>query len=219
MSIKKADNFFSNFNLETIRDFVDKYLSQIIYVVCFLAILIFITLFVSGQRENKEKQLIINYYQAINYLKENKIDNAEDLLKKVYKSKNANENIKTIAGIRLAEVLILKDNQDEAVKIYKEIYEFKKNDEFLRNLSGLIGLSILINQNNPSNYSQIEKLINKMSNPRNPLITLVNEQEGMFEIQRGNKEKGLKILNDLLQQNIDENTRQRVQMIVNIYGN
>lgn len=217
MSTNKFKEFFSMFNLENARDFVDKYITQIIYSICILALVVFIAIFLISRKNGKEAQLMVQYYQATNYIKENKVDEAMNTLKKVYNSKDASENTKTLSGIRLAELLNLKGQEDQATEIYEKIYNLKNNDLFLKNLSGLAGLTILINQNNANNYSKIELLIQKLSNPKNPLLSLVNEQEGMFEIQRGNKDKGLKILNDLLKQNIDEDSRNRIELIVGLY--
>ena len=85
-------------------------------------------------------------------------------------------------------------------------------------MSGLAILNILINQNDSKNYGEIEQMIQKLSNPSNPLLVLVQEQSALFEIQRGNKEKGLEILNNiLLQKDIDEETAKRIKSVINVY--
>ena len=122
--------------------------------------------------------------------------------------------------MKIAEILNKKNKKDEAIDIYKKLYNFKKNDSFLRNLSGLSALNILINENNPDNYQEIQILINTLSNPNNPLFLLVKEQEGLFEIQKGNLNDGLKILNELLINNdLDNESRTRIESIINIYKN
>ncbi|MDD2839922.1 MAG: hypothetical protein PHY80_02210, partial [Rickettsiales bacterium] len=65
----------------------------------------------------------------------------------------------------------------------------------------------------------IKNLIVKLSNPNNPLLLLVNEQEAMFEIQKGDTKNGLEILNNLLKQNIDDNMRKRIESIISLYEN
>lgn len=220
MSTKNIGNFFSDFSIESIRDFVEKYLVQIVYGACFISIAAFLTIYAINKKTNRENELIISYYQAINEVRNDRSDDALKTLESIYNSKYADENIKTISGIRMAEILNSNSQGDKAVKIYKNIYNFEKNDEFLRNLSGLAALSILINENNPQNYLEIEELIKKLNSTNNPVILLVREQEGMFEIQKGNKEKGIEILNNLLlEEELDDDTKSRVESVLGLYKN
>ena len=56
-----------------------------------------------------------------------------------------------------------------------------------------------------------------MSNPSNPLLYLVQEQNAWFELQKGNNEQGLEILYNLLKQDIDSNTKDRVNSVIKAY--
>ena len=160
----------------------------------------------------------LEYYQAINYLNTDNEKEGLEILEKIFNSKEVDENIKTVSGLKIANEL--KDTDlNKSISIYKEIYNLKNNDLFLRNLSGLTALNLLINKNKTENYKEIEELINSMKNPNNPLILLVNEQEAMFEIQKGNVENGIKKLKELLNQNIDSYMIQRINNILKIYEN
>ncbi len=218
MSTKNISNFFSDFSIESIRDFVEKYLVQIVYGACIISVVAFLTIYAINKKESRKNELVISYYQAMNEARNDKNESALSILENIYNSKYADEDIKTISGIRMAEILSSNKQYNEAVKIYKNIYSFKKNDNFLRNLSGLAGLSILVNENNSQNYPEIEKLIRSLNSVNNPLILLVHEQEGMFELQRGNTEKGVEILNNLLlEEGLDEDTRSRVELVLKLY--
>ena len=219
MSTKKI-NKFSDFGVDSIRNFIDKHFAQLIYFLAFVIVVIFLTIFVISRKNEKIKNLIVDYYKAIDYIKNDNSEEGLDILDDIFKSKYANEDIKTISGMKIAEILNKKNKKDEAIDIYKKLYNFKKNDSFLRNLSGLSALNILINENNPDNYQEIQILINTLSNPNNPLFLLVKEQEGLFEIQKGNLNDGLKILNELLINNdLDNESRTRIESIINIYKN
>ncbi len=220
MSTKKINSFLSDLNADSVREFINKHLVQLIYLLSFIIIIIFVCVYIISRKNEKVKNLMISYYQAIDYLRNDNPEEGLDLLEGVFESKYADEDIKTISGIKIAEIFNETERKDEAAKMYKEVYNMKNNNDFLKNLSGLAALNILINENNPEKYGEIEQLINNLSSPSNPLILLVNEQEGIFEIQRGNKAKGLEILNNiLLNDNIDEDTKTRVESVIEAYAN
>lgn len=220
MSTKKINSFLSDLNADSVREFINKHLVQLIYLLSFIIIIIFVCVYIISRKNEKVKNLMISYYQAIDYLRNDNPEEGLDLLEGVFESKYANEDIKTVSGIKIAEIFNETERKDEAAKMYKEVFNMKNNNDFLKNLSGLAALNILINENNPEKYGEIEQLINNLSSPSNPLILLVNEQEGIFEIQRGNKAKGLEILNNiLLNDNIDEDTKTRVESVIEAYAN
>ena len=209
---KKLKDVYSNINIDIIREYIDKYMMQLIYTSVIILLLIFIFILRSNLLEKRTEDLKNDYYQALRYINTNKVDLALPILENVYNAKSYNKNIKVIAGVRLAEILLSLDKEEDALNIYREIYSLKDINEFLKNMSGLAILNILINQNNSKNYGEIEQMIQKLSNPSNPLLVLVQEQSALFEIQRGNKEKGLEILNNiLLQKEIDEETANSIK--------
>lgn len=215
---KKLKDVYSNINIDIIREYIDKYMMQLIYTSVIILLLIFIFILRSNLLEKRTEDLKNDYYQALRYINTNKVDLALPILENVYNAKSYNKNIKVIAGVRLAEILLSLDKEEDALNIYREIYSLKDINEFLKNMSGLAILNILINQNNSKNYGEIEQMIQKLSNPSNPLLVLVQEQSALFEIQRGNKEKGLEILNNiLLQKDIDEETAKRIKSVINVY--
>ena len=215
MSIKNI----SNFNIESVKDFVEKYLSQIIYVICFVLVVVFFAIFLSNRRDIKKNELTAKYYQAMNYLNSSNEEEAIGLLNYIYTSKYATTDIKSMVALKLADLSVSNSDIDKAIEFYMEVYNTKDNDAFLRNLGGLNALNLMINKNDSNNNDTIKNLIAKMSNPNNPLLLLVNEQEAMFKIQSGDIKGGLDILHNLLKQDIDENTEQRVKLIISLYEN
>lgn len=215
---KKLKDVYSNINIDIVREYIDKYMMQLIYTSVIILLLIFIFILRSNLLEKRTEDLKNDYYQALRYINTNKVDLALPILENVYNAKSYNKNIKVVAGVRLAEILLSLDKEEDALNIYKELYSLKDINEFLKNMSGLAILNILINQNDSKNYGEIEQMIQKLSNPSNPLLVLVQEQSALFEIQRGNKEKGLEILNNiLLQKDIDEETAKRIKSVINVY--
>jgi len=220
MSIKNIRSSFFGFGIDSVKYFVEKYMSQIVYAACFISIIAFLTVYALNKKNNRENGLLIVYYQAINDIRNDRNEDALQKLQNIYGSGYADENLKTISGIRMAELLSLNADRTEAVKIYKNIFNFKKNDDFLRNLSGLAALSILVDENNPQDYSEIDELIGNLDTPSNPVVILVHEQKGLFEIQRGNLQNGIDILNNLLlEDEIDEDTKYRVESVLELYKN
>lgn len=217
MSIKNIKDSFSKISIENTYDFVNKYLTQIIYFICILLVISFFSIFVINRKNNQENDLLIKYYQANNLVKENNIDDAIKILEKIYNSDNASKNVKSISGLKLADLMLEKNEIDKAIKIYKEVNSLEDINPFIKDLSGLAALNILINQNNPKNYPAIENMIKKLNNPNNTVLSIVLEKEGIFEIQRGNKEKGLAILKNLIKSDIDENSKKRINEIIELY--
>lgn len=209
----------SDFSMEAVKDFIEKYLSQIIYIICFVLVIVFFAIFLSNRKEIKTTELTAKYYQAVNYLNSNNKEEATNLLNSIYTSKYATADIKSMVALKLADLSVSNGEVDKAIELYMEAYNMKNNDIFLRNLAGLNALNLMINKNDNSNNDVIKNLIAKMSNPDNPLLLLVNEQEAMFKIQNEDTKGGLEILNNLLKQNIDENTEQRVKSIISLYEN
>ncbi|HSQ98191.1 MAG TPA: hypothetical protein VLL98_05780 [Rickettsiales bacterium] len=207
----------SNFSIENLREFVEKYLSQIIYFICFVLIVIFFVIFTSNRRESKENELMVNYYKAFNYLNSGNEDEAIKVLNDISNSKYATDDMKSISNLKMANLLSSKGKIDEAANIYLKVFFEENNDLFLRDLSGLNALVLLVNKNNTADYQIIEDLIIKLSNPNNPLLVLVNEQEGIFKIQQGKVEDGLEILRNVLKQDLDENTEKRIKSILSLY--
>ena len=207
---------FEEITVDSVRDFVNKYLLQLMYIVATILLISLIVIFIINRNNVIKDKEITNFYQATTYIAEGKNDEALEVLQNIYSS-TKNKDIKTISGIKLAALQAEKENYNEAIKIYLEIYNLKDNDEFLKNLAGLSALNILISQNNQDTYTQIEDLITKMSNPSNPLLYLVQEQNAWFELQKGNNEQGLEILYNLLKQDIDSNTKDRINSVIKAY--
>ncbi|MDD2839923.1 MAG: tetratricopeptide repeat protein, partial [Rickettsiales bacterium] len=143
MSIKNI----SDFSIDSVRDFVERYLSQIIYLICFVLVVVFLIIFISNSKESKEKEITANYYQAINYLNSNNEDKAINILNSIYISKYATTDIKSMTALKLADLSISNNEVDKAIELYMEVYNMKKNDLFLKNLSGLNALNLMINNN------------------------------------------------------------------------
>ena len=210
--------FNQTINLEEIVNFINENLQKIIYSICFILFIIFIYLLISNKKKTIKINSMNEYYKAYSYINEKKNDEAITILKNLYESKKTDNTVKTISGIRYADLLLKNKNFDEAHKIYINIYKISKTNTYLKYVSGLAGLNILINKNDKNDYLEIEKLIKSMSNKKNPLINLLKEQEGIFEIQRKNKEKGIEILEKLLkQENIDLESKTRIELIINLY--
>ena len=60
MSTKKI-NKFSDFGVDSIRNFIDKHFAQLIYFLAFVIVVIFLTIFVISRKNEKIKNLIVDY--------------------------------------------------------------------------------------------------------------------------------------------------------------
>ena len=216
MSIKNIGNMLTRITVDEVKTFVEEHIRQVVYIIGIILVVSFIVVFNISRNNIRHKQLVNDYYEGISFIKTDSVK-AKDILGKIYNSKKADTDIKTIAGLRLAEILTTEKNNTEAITIYKNIYNLKGSDEFLKNLSGLTAVNLMINQNNKDNYNEIENILNSLVKANKPLSILADEQRGMFEIQKGNTEKGLSILENLLNQGVDEDTKTRIENVIGLY--
>lgn len=211
MSTKKTDNFVSNFTMENVSDFINKYMIQLLYAIVFVLIISLLLIFRYTTKKHNIEKMTTDYYQALSYMDTNDNAKALELLDKIYKTKSADENIRTAAGLQMANILINTGSNDEASEIFRTIYNFKKNDLFFRDLAGLSLLHYLIDQNDTSNHAEIEQLIAKLENPKNPLLLIVKEEKALFELKKGNIERAEEILKEISEEEIDNDTKQRLE--------
>ncbi|MDR3289818.1 MAG: hypothetical protein LBT02_00860 [Rickettsiales bacterium] len=199
------------FTIDDVLDFVNEKMIEIVAGVLFIIFVLTACLTYFNVVKNRNEVFITEYYKA-NKLFDTEKDKAKNMFSAIYTNKKANNNIKTISGIRLAELV----ETEDAIKILLEIYKMGNNDLFLRNLAGVSALNILINKT--ERYDEIVKLIVELKQGNNPLVEMVQEQEGLFEIQRGNIEQGREILKQILkQEDIDNGQRNRINNVLSIY--
>ncbi|MDR2527082.1 MAG: hypothetical protein LBC92_04370 [Rickettsiales bacterium] len=197
-------------SIDDVVDFANEYIREIIYFILILVVISLVSVYVLYRIERKNNDLMIKYYNAGITIGSNR-DESINALSNVYE--NAGGNIKNIAGLKLANLM----NDDKKIEIFLEIYNSKSGDSYLRNLAGLNAVSALINKNNENDYKKIVDLLNKMKENDNPLVNLIDEQEAIFEIQKGNAERGKSLLQQIIgRDNIDVYQRQRIKDILNL---
>jgi hypothetical protein len=151
------------------------------------------------------------YYKSIKFIESDK-NKSINLLREIYEKRGLDVNVKTIIGIKLAELI----GGHDGTKIFLEIYELHGNDIFLKNVAVLNALNNMINEK--KDEKEIRDLIVKISQNNNPLLNLVKEQEALFELQLGNNEKGIEILNEINNNfDTDELIKKRIENYLNIY--
>jgi hypothetical protein len=171
---------------------------QIVYGAVFVVILSIGVVFYQKQQEKQINDYVVKYYEAVKLIDTDR-EKSIKIFDEVFGSVS-DTNLKMIFGMRLAEL-------QKSPDIYLKIFSMDSDNLFLRNLAGLNALSILVNQNE---NEKVENLLTKLKRPDNPLFILVSEQEGLFELQRGNETKAKEIFTDILSQDIDEFLRQRI---------
>ncbi|MDR0423699.1 MAG: hypothetical protein LBH46_03885 [Rickettsiales bacterium] len=186
------------FSLDYVFDFVNSYMLQIVYGAVFVVILSIGVVFYQKQQEKQINDYVVKYYEAVKLIDTDR-EKSIKIFDEVFGSVS-DTNLKMIFGMRLAEL-------QKSPDIYLKIFSMDSDNLFLRNLAGLNALSILVNQNE---NEKVENLLTKLKRPDNPLFILVSEQEGLFELQRGNETKAKEIFTDILSQDIDEFLRQRI---------
>ena len=205
-------------SIESLYSFFILNLKQIIYCVCVILLIIGSFFAIQHYKKVKYENKLNEYYQAVYYHNIGDIDTALTMLNKLYLS-TTDPNLKSIIGLQYANILLNNKKHENVKNIYNDIFALKNNDLFLRNLSGLFLLNYLINQDE-LNQAEIEQLIKKMSNPTNPLLMLILEQEGIFKLRLNKKTDSANTFKDLLKSfNLDDITKSRIDSLIGLTNN
>ncbi|GMO59492.1 MAG: hypothetical protein Ta2D_05200 [Rickettsiales bacterium] len=200
-------------SVDDVLDFVNDRMAQIVSVILAIIVISVACLLYSSHTKKRDELFITEFYRANKLLIEGDQDKSRNMLSSLFNNKKTSESIKTIAGIRLANI----SNTDNALKILLQVFHFKNNDIYLRNLAGLNALTILINENNVEKFDNVADLLKELKHSSNPLLDLVIEQEGIFTIQKGEVEQGKSILSQLLKKDIGSEQKKRIDSILNLY--
>jgi hypothetical protein len=151
-------------------------------------------------------------------------------LEYLYEKKDVPRISKTLAGIILASEygridarnktidVANKDNnkninthRDKIIDIYSDIF-FKEKDTYFKYYAGLNLLILKINDKK-QDIREIDDLIKKMENKKNPLLDLVLEQKALFFIKQNKKDEAKNILDGLLKKEINAEFSNRINHI------
>lgn len=203
---------------DKLNKIAQKYINHILVFVGLTILLMLGSTVYSVISKRRQKLYSEKFYSAIESLQKNNATKGMEIFESIYNDKKAPKSIRSISGIKLARLESVFGNDEKAIKLYKEIYKNNKKFFFVRYLAGTSAVTIMINQQNESGYVEIEELLEKLIVDKNPLQNLTTEQKGIFELQRGNLEKGVEVLNSLLKKSdLDSNARSRIEKIIKAY--
>jgi hypothetical protein len=219
---KTEEQLLKELRISAKKDMISKFAQKyIVHILICLAIIIILMLsFTLYSFKNKKRQQFYSekFNSAIENLQKNNVLNGMEILEKIYNDKKASREIRSIAGLKLAGLESFIGNNEKAVKRYKEIYKNDKKPSFLNYLAGNSAATLMINRKDQNQYEEIDKLLNELTTDKNPFKNLALEQKGVFELQKGNLENGIKILNSLLENaKLDQDSRTRIFSIIRAY--
>jgi len=217
----KEDNIMREIKEDVQREraieFIHKYGKYILAGIVILILLVSVSIITKKNAQKRNDNYNEQIYKAVELINQEQTEKGVKILEDLFENSKVPTSIRTITGLRLAQVKSSNGNKVKAIAIYKEIYQNEK-DLFLKNQAGLAAVNLLVEEQNKELYPEIEKMFFKLIQKNNPLQTLALEQKALFEIQKGEKEKALQTLESILSNpKTDNNTKQRIEKIVKVY--
>lgn len=171
-------------------------------------------------KKDQEEKYSVYLQQAAIASESGDFDAAKKIVEKVYKDQNSPKNIRALASLKYASILLKEEKIDEAVKIYSDIASGRGYDSFIKDLSGLEAIKAMVDSGNKKYDDQIIKLSGSLENSKN-LKYFVLEQKAIFEWDRGNykiaNEIFTKLANDK-DEAITQAIKSRAKDMVGIYN-
>jgi len=202
-----------------INKIAQEYINHILIFVAIVILSMLSFTIYSVLKNRKQKIYSGKFNSAITSLQKEDVSKGMGILENIFNDKRAPKSIKSISGLRLARLESAYGNNIKAIRIFKEVYKNDKKSSFAKYLAGTSAATLMINQQDKSNTEEINELLNELLLcKKNPLKNLAMEQKGIFNLQQGNLEEGIKILNSILQDNsADKSTKDRINDIIKAY--
>jgi hypothetical protein len=183
--------------------------SALVLIVAFVAF--------DAYQTSQEKKFSIVLQQSIIDQQEGNLDKAKNSLKEVVDSKVAPRNIKALASLRLAALLLDENKKAEAVAIYQKVNSCVSCDSYLKDLAGLLTVRVWLSDENEIQKEDLLVRIEKIEANSKELRYQISEQKGWFELLKNNLDKSYAIFESLAKNpEVDETLKKRAEEAMKI---
>jgi hypothetical protein len=190
------------------------------YLLGFVLLMIIIAISIIVINSNKTENIRMfseKFYNGVKYLEDNKSEEAIVVFNDIYTNSKAPKYIRGFSIMELAKLKLAQGKKKEAVDLYLNSYN-SNEDIFIKNLSGLLAVNIMINADEDVASDKIEQLFKQLlTDDGDVLKNMILEQKGLYYISSGNLKEGVKILEDLLSEDIEQSMKKRINGIINLY--
>ncbi|WP_244611662.1 tetratricopeptide repeat protein [Candidatus Liberibacter asiaticus] len=164
-------------------------------ILMILSLAIWFYLF-DGSHEKKKNIVGENFAQALELFNSNKLDDARSSFEKILSQDNKLYN--PLSNMYIASILVAKGDTKNAAEIFLKVANDDLAPLAVRYAATLQAASILVDT---SSYEEISKILQKLSEPSNPMHQFANEILGISALKFGKVQKAKTIFEELAKDN------------------
>ncbi|MBU6338582.1 MAG: tetratricopeptide repeat protein [Rickettsiales bacterium] len=146
---------------------------------------------------SQEKKFSAVLQQSTIDQQEGNLDKAKNSLQEVVDSGLTPRNIKALATLRLAALLLDENKKPEAVALYQQVNQCRTCDAYLKDLAGLLTVRVWLSDENEIQKDDLLARIEKIESNSKELRYQITEQKGWFELIKNNLDKSYAIFESL----------------------
>jgi hypothetical protein len=201
---------------EAIHNFIEKYWKHTLYLILAIIIVSIVTLSIGSYQKNKRMNYASELHQAIILLGENQYEKSEEVLENLMNNRKTPEEIKTVAGMHLGNLLASMKEEKEAIEIYKTTSKIAK-DRFIKSMADLMRVNLMIRSGDSNYNTEIEQILNDTENEK-ILGSLVQEQRFLFYTKNSMKQKANEVYTNSQTTEATDSSRMRMEEMFRSYS-
>ena len=164
--------------------------SKILVVIAGLVVVGAISFFIfNAYQKSQEAKFSEILQQSIVDQKSGDLEKTKETLKKIVETKSAPKNIKALATLRYAALLLDEGKNSEAVALYQEINQCKGCDAYIKDLGGLLVVKVWISDETEFQKDDLLARIEKIEVGSKDLKNQISEQKALVQMHKNNLDK------------------------------
>lgn len=186
----------SSLRNDKIKEFYIKNSKKIIIGLVVILLVIAVVVGKNIYLNKKNEKYSINIQNSITSQQVGKISESKEDLEKVFFDKSAPENLKAIAGFRLAAVYLTdksEDNSQKVLSIYEEISKCKSCDPYSSDLAGMLWVKFIITNNKDGSYEELVKKIEEIEKSSKHYKYEIAIDRAFYELSKDHLKKSQEI--------------------------
>lgn len=205
---------------EKVFSFVVKYKKPILISVIILILVLIGSTINASYQENKDKKYSKLLHQFLVHAEARQNDQAIKILEDIKNDKAAPADLKALASIKYASILLDQNKFSEATELFLKVNEDRRVDIYLKEFAGLLALKTMIDSDEPAFVEKIEKLLPKLEKETVILKSPILEQKGIFYWLQNKPKEARKIFEELaLDPKTPDDLKIRVKDFIRIIDN
>jgi hypothetical protein len=139
-------------------------------------------------QKSQEKKFSAFLQESIMEQQAGNINQAKINLKKIIDVTSSPKNIKALAMLRYAALLLDEDKQSEAITLFQEVNQCNRCDAYIKDLAGLLTVKVWLADKEEVKKDDLLSRIEKIEANSKELKYQISEQKAWLEFQNNNLE-------------------------------